>query len=160
MNILRFISLSFILLFSNSLLATNTNAPTINLPTGNGEISLEQLKGKVVYIDFWASWCFPCKESFPWMHKMKENYAKDGFEILAINLDRDKKLADEFLSSVEVNFIVAFDQAGDTASLYGLRGMPSSYLIGRDGKLYASHTGFRDKDKSSLEELIKNQLKQ
>jgi cytochrome c biogenesis protein CcmG/thiol:disulfide interchange protein DsbE len=148
------------LLLSNSLFAANTDAPPVDLPTINGKVSLEQLKGKVVYIDFWASWCLPCKKSFPWMHEMKEKYAEKGFEIIAINLDKNKQLADEFLDNVNVNFIVAFDQAGDTASLYQLRGMPSSYLIGRDGKLYAAHTGFRDKDKDELEKLIKNQLQQ
>ena len=77
---------------------------------------------------------------------------------LAVNLDKDRKLADKFLKAVDVNFKIAFDQSGKTASSYKLRGMPSSYLIDRDGKVHASHVGFRDKDKSELEQAIKGLL--
>ncbi len=91
---------------------------------------------------------------------MKQNYADQGFEIVAINLDTERKLADEFLKEIDVNFIVAFDESGQSASQYKLKGMPSSYLIGRDGKVYASHVGFRDKDKLQLEQTIKNLLNQ
>ena len=89
---------------------------------------------------------------------MKEIYADQGFEIVAVNLDKDRKLADEFLKVVDVNFKVAFDESGASASEYKLKGMPSSYLIGRDGKVYASHIGFREKDKNQIEQAIKNLL--
>lgn len=141
----------------NSFAALN-EAPDINLPGINGKVQLESLKGKVVYLDFWASWCEPCKKSFPWMHDIKQEYADQGFEILAVNLDKDRKLADEFLKEMEVNFMVAFDESGKTASDYRLRGMPSSYLIGRDGRVYASHIGFRDNDKNNLQQAIQNLL--
>jgi len=113
----------------------------------------------VVYLDFWASWCTPCKASFPWMHKIMQNYADQGFEVVAINLDKERKLADEFLGEVDVNFTVAFDKDGNSAAQYKIKGMPSSYLIGRDGKLYASHIGFKEKDKAKLEQAIQNLLK-
>lgn len=154
---LSFILLTFMLLSISSHAAFN-QAPDIDLPTINGNIQLESLKGKVVYLDFWASWCVPCKKSFPWMNQMKQSYAGQGFEILAINLDKDKKLADEFLKGMDVNFEVAFDESGKSASEYKLRGMPSSYLIGRDGRVHASHIGFREKDKEQLEQAIKNLL--
>lgn len=141
----------------NSFAALN-EAPDINLPSVNGKVQLESLKGKVVYLDFWASWCEPCKKSFPWMHDIKQSYADQGFEILAVNLDKDRKLADEFLKEMDVNFKVAFDESGKSASDYKLRGMPSSYLIGRDGRVYASHIGFRDNDKNNLEQAIQNLL--
>lgn len=89
---------------------------------------------------------------------MKQNYADQGFEVVAINLDKERKLADEFLAEVDVNFTIAYDESGQSASQYKLKGMPSSYLIGRDGKVYASHIGFRDKDKEQLEQAIKNLL--
>ena len=149
--------IAFLLLSFNSY-AAFYQAPDIDLPGMNGNVQLEKLKGKVVYLDFWASWCQPCKKSFPWMHAIKQSYADQGFEIVAVNLDKDRKLADEFLKEMEVNFKVAFDESGDSASEYKLRGMPSSYLIGRDGKVYASHIGFRDKDKEQLEQAIKNLL--
>ena len=148
------------IVFSSITLASVQDAPSIKLPTANGHVDLATLKGKVVYLDFWASWCKPCKTSFPWMHEMKATYKDQGFEVLAINLDKDRKLADEFLKGMDVNFVIAFDETGDTASKYHLRGMPSSYMIGRDGKLYASHIGFRDKDKAKMEAVIKQLLKQ
>jgi thiol-disulfide isomerase/thioredoxin len=152
--------LVFAFAVSGSASAAVVEAPAIDLPSMSGDVSLEQFRGKVVYLDFWASWCKPCKKSFPWMRDMKTAYAEQGLEVVAVNLDKDRKLADAFLKAVDVNFIVAFDASGDSAAAYKLRGMPSSYLIGRDGKLYASHIGFRDKDKSKMEQAIKRLLQQ
>lgn len=148
---------TFVLLSTNSFAAVN-DAPDINLPGMNGKVLLNSYKGKVVYIDFWASWCKPCQKSFPWMHAIKKTYADHGFEIIAVNLDKDRKLADAFLKELDVNFKVAFDASGKSAADYKLRGMPSSYLIGRDGKVYASHVGFRENDKEKLEQAIKTLL--
>jgi len=154
---IQYILFTFVLITQNSFAAFN-QAPDIVLPGIDGNVRLDNLKGKVVYLDFWASWCQPCKNSFPWMHHMKEIYADQGFEIIAVNLDKDRKLANEFLKVVDVNFIVAFDESGASASEYKLKGMPGSYLIGRDGKVYASHIGFREKDKTPIEQAIKNLL--
>lgn len=148
----------FTLLLSHNSYAAFSQAPEINLPGVDGEVRLENLKGKVVYLDFWASWCKPCVKSFPWLNDMKQSYADKGFEVLAVNLDKDRALADEFLSKMDVDFIVAFDESGKSAAAYKLKGMPSSYLIGRDGKVYASHIGFKEKDKAKLEQAIKELL--
>ncbi len=147
-----------LLLISHNSFAAANQAPDIDLPGINGSVKLAELKGKVVYLDFWASWCEPCKKSFPWLHDIKQRYAEKGFEVVAVNLDKDRKLADEFLKVMDVNFLVAFDESGESASKYKLKGMPSSYLIGRDGKLYASHIGFIEKDKNKLEQAIKELL--
>ena len=160
MRLTQSIFLLVVLGFSQIIYAAATIAPEINLPTINGHVSLKELKGKVVYLDFWASWCKPCKASFPWMHEMQAAYKDQGLVIVAVNLDSDKKMADDFLKEVDVNFIVAFDESGDSAYTYELRGMPSSYLIDRDGKLHASHIGFREKDKPKMEQAIKQLLKQ
>ena len=149
-----FILFAFLALSQNSFAAVN-QAPDIDLPGLAGNVQLKSFKGKVVYLDFWASWCEPCKKSFPWMNNMKKLYADQGFEIMAVNLDKERHLADEFLSAMDVNFTVAFDESGATASRYKLKGMPTSYLIDRDGRIHASHIGFRDKDKSELEQAIK-----
>jgi len=155
----KYIGFAAILVFSHIAFAAVSEAPAVNLPALNGNVNLENLQGKVVYLDFWASWCKPCKKSFPWMRDMKAAYKDKGFEVVAVNLDKERELADAFLKKVDVNFIVAFDESGETAAEYKLRGMPSSYLIGRDGKLYASHIGFREKDKSKMENAIKQLLK-
>lgn len=154
------ISLILLLLsvVSNSSATAFNQAPEIDLPGTGTAVVLSELLGKVVYLDFWASWCMPCKKSFPWMHEVKKSYADQGFEVVAINLDKDRVLADAFLKEMNINFLVAFDESGKTASEYKLKGMPSSYLIGRDGKVYASHIGFRDDDKDKLEQVIENLL--
>ena len=160
MRQIRYALFLVLALVSTLSMAEVKDAPAIKLPTIEGQLELASLKGKVVYLDFWASWCKPCRKSFPWMSEMKAAYQEQGFEVVAINLDKERKLANEFLKGMNVNFVIAFDEVGDSAEAYKLRGMPSSYLIGRDGKLYASHVGFRDKDKAKMEAAIKQLLSQ
>lgn len=119
---------------------------------------LEAYSGRVVYVDFWASWCGPCRQSFPFMREMQEKYADQGLTIIAVNVDEDSKLAHDFLSEVPHNFTVVMDPKGQLAEQYQLMGMPSSYLIGRDGKQIESHTGFRQKDRADLEAKIQHAL--
>ena len=158
MKLIRIFFIVMTIGFSSLTTAALPEAPNIKLPGLSGEIDLHKLKGKVVYLDFWASWCKPCVKSFPWMKQMKAAYASQGLEIVAVNLDKNRKLAEAFLKKVDVNFEIAFDPKGDSATNYQLRGMPSSYLIGRDGKLYVSHIGFREKDKPKMEKAIKQLL--
>ncbi len=134
--------------------------PSFNLPTASGHIQPSDLKGKVVYIDFWASWCKPCKKSFPWLNSVHSKYKDKGFEVLAINLDKDKNQADKFLQHIPAQFTVAFDQQGKSAESFHVQGMPSSYLIDRKGRLRARHIGFRDKDRAKLENAIEKLLKE
>lgn len=129
-------------------------APELNLPGLKDAVSLAQLKGKVVYVDFWASWCGPCKQSFPFMNELKAKYGAKGFEVLAINLDAKRGDADKFLAEVPAQFTVAFDTSGDSAKRYQVKGMPSSYLIGRDGKIASTHKGFHEQDRAELESRI------
>ena len=103
---------------------------------------LSSLKGQVVYLDFWASWCKPCRKSFPWMNQMQQKYAAQGLQIIAINLDTEKALAQEFLDKVPANMPIIYDPQGNIASDYKLVGMPSSYLIDKKGNIRFSHKGF------------------
>ena len=154
------IALGSMLAFNSLTLIAATEAPDIKIPGLQGEVELSALTGKVVYLDFWASWCKPCVKSFPWMKEIKTRYQALDFEILAVNLDTDRKAADAFLDKIQVNFLIGFDPEGNTATSYQLRGMPSSFLIGRDGKIYATHIGFRDQDKKKIELAIKQLLSQ
>ena len=129
-------------------------APQFQLPTADGVLSSSKLKGKLVYIDFWASWCRPCKKSFPWMIAMKEKYKDQPFEIIAINLDKDKALADKFIASQNINFPVAFDPQASVATQFNVEGMPSSYLIDQQGKLRIRYTGFWSNSKNDKEQTI------
>jgi thiol-disulfide isomerase/thioredoxin len=129
-------------------------APEFNLPGLKDGVSLAALKGKVVYVDFWASWCGPCKQSFPFMNELQSKYRAQGLEVVAVNLDAKRDDADKFLAEVPARFTVAFDAKGESAKRFELKGMPSSYLIGRDGRLVAIHKGFKDDDRKDLEASI------
>jgi len=133
-------------------------APAFSLPGPAGTVTLESLKGKVVYVDFWASWCAPCEASFPWMHAMHERYAAKGLAIVAIDLDKDRDAAEEFLRHHPAPFLVAFDPAGKTAESYGVEAMPSSYLIGPTGTVLHTTAGFDPRKADRVEALIKEAL--
>ena len=112
------------------------------------------LHGRVVYLDFWASWCAPCRQSFPWMQMMQADYADRGLTIIAVNLDRDRADADAFLRRFQPAFQVRFDPAGAWAQHYRVRGMPSSVLIDRHGEIRFTHIGFRPADAAGYEQQI------
>ena len=133
-------------------------SPELNLPGLKGPVTLAGLNGKVVYVDFWASWCGPCKQSFPFMNELQAKYRTQGFEVVAINVDAKREDADKFLAQVPVQFSVAFDAKGDSAKRFEVKGMPSSYLIGRDGKIFAAHKGFKEEDRKELEARIAQAL--
>ena len=121
---------------------------------------LQQHQGKVIYLDFWASWCGPCRKSFPWMKKMQSKYQEQGLVVISVNLDVEKELADKFLKDNPVNFIVVYDPTGDIATNYQIMGMPSSYIIDRDGELKVTHVGFFTKKKPRYEAQIQALLAQ
>jgi len=126
-------------------------APDVGWRTDVGELRLDELRGKVVYLDFWASWCTPCRESFPWMNALQERFADRGLEVVAVNLDKDAALVERFLERYPAQFTVAYDPSGATAARFQVKGMPSSYLIDRQGRVHLAHAGFREADQAELE---------
>lgn len=133
-------------------------APDVAWATDRGDLHLAQLRGKVVYLDFWASWCTPCRASFPWMNEVQAQYAAQGLVVLAVNLDKDRAQVERFLEAYPARFTVAYDPAGETAARLQVKGMPSSYLIDRNGELRYSHVGFRERDREVLEARIRELL--
>lgn len=129
-------------------------APALELPGLSAPVGLSKLKGKLVYVDFWVSWCGPCKQSFPWMNEMQAKYGPRGLQILAVNVDAKRSDADQFLTGTPANFLVAFDPAGDSPRRYEVKGMPSSVLVGPDGKVLHVHHGFRADERKALEDAI------
>ena len=129
-------------------------APAFSLPGRTGTVSLDSLKGRLVYVDFWASWCEPCRRSFPWLNTLRERYADRGLTIVAINLDKDRRAADAFLEKFPASFLVAYDPTGKTAEAYRVSAMPSSFLIGPTGTLLSSHAGFDPRKTGAIEALI------
>jgi thiol-disulfide isomerase/thioredoxin len=117
-------------------------APDFAISNAQLPNKLSDLKGQVVYLDFWASWCKPCRKSFPWMNQMQHKYAGEGLQIIAINLDTEAALAKAFLDKVPAQIPIVYDPKGKVAKGYELLGMPSSYLIDKKGKIRFAHKGF------------------
>ncbi len=133
-------------------------APNFDLPGTQGKVRLADLRGKLVYVDFWASWCSPCKQSFPWMNEMQAKYGGNGLQIIGIAVDNKRGDAEQFLKETPAAFTVAFDTQGETPKSYRIKGMPSSYLVAPDGRVIYAHAGFRDDDKKELEARIRQAL--
>jgi len=141
---LRLSTLFFIISFSPLSLsfAQEMSAPDFAITNDQLPDKLSALTGQVVYLDFWASWCKPCRKSFPWMNQMQQKYAGQGLQIIAINLDTEEALAKAFLEIVPADIPIIHDPAGKIASDYQLLGMPSSYLIDKKGTIRFAHKGF------------------
>jgi thiol-disulfide isomerase/thioredoxin len=120
--------------------------------------ALAPVEGRVIWVDFWASWCVPCRRSFPWLNTMHRKYGADGLRIIAVNLDKDRALADGFLEEVPAEFALRFDPAGALAKQFGVQTMPSSFLIDADGNVITSHFGFRSSEAADYENSIKAAL--
>jgi thiol-disulfide isomerase/thioredoxin len=156
------LTLPFILLFA---LATaravevGASAPSLAAVSGTGaKLALNDSPAKLTYVDFWASWCGPCKQSFPWMKAMHEKYGKDGLRVIAINVDKRKADADKFLSQFAAPFEIGFDPDGLTPAAYSVRAMPSSALVDRSGKVVWVHRGFRLEETAAMEREIQKRL--
>jgi len=129
--------------FFSSFLAATVSLAIV--PARADSLDLGAYKGKVVYLDFWASWCTPCRQSFPWMNEVQETYGRKGLVVIGVNVDRDRELADEFLQATGAQFKIVYDTDGMIAGEYDFKDMPTSVLIGRDGKIRAVHNGFYPK---------------
>ena len=121
-------------------------------------LDLDQYHGKVVVLDFWASWCKPCRQSIPWLNEMKSRYARDGLVVIGINVDAEHADAERFMRAVPIDFDVVFDPAGEIAQRYKLQGMPTSFVFDRQGKLVRSRIGFRESQKADHESELKSLL--
>lgn len=134
------------------------SAPPISLPLLAADspavLTLDSLRGKVVYLDFWASWCGPCRVSFPQLEALRQELGPQGFEVLAVNVDEFEPDALRFLEEVTVTYPVVRDGAGETPATYGILGMPTGYLIDRRGTVRLVHQGYRKSDGAALREEI------
>ncbi|NLG77765.1 MAG: TlpA family protein disulfide reductase [Xanthomonadaceae bacterium] len=124
-------------------------------PAANAQgLDLSPYRGKIVLVDFWASWCTPCRHSFPWLDSMQKRYENQGLVVLGVNVDRERAAAERFLRDVPVQFEILYDPQGVLATKYELLGMPSSFVFGPDGKLLITHVGFKTSERDEREREI------
>jgi len=137
-------------------------APAFSIPSllGGGNVDLSQYRGKVVYLDFWASWCGPCLKAIPEIEEMRGEFPADDFQVVAVNLDQKAKKALRFLEKNPIGYPSAADPKGKLPAQFGLETMPTSYLIDRDGVIRYVHEGFSRGDGSRIREEIRMLLKQ
>jgi thiol-disulfide isomerase/thioredoxin len=116
---------------------------TLGLARAEPPPELQPVEGRVIWVDFWASWCVPCRRSFPWLNSMQRKYGPQGLQIIAVNLDKERKLADAFLAEVPAEFALRFDAGADLAKQFAVQTMPSSFLLDADGNVLEKHLALR-----------------
>ena len=156
------ISLVTMMTFSMLVHATERGdvAPGFELPrlSGSGTVTLSDFAGKVVFIDFWASWCAPCRDSLPLLDRLHASLAARGFAVLAVNIDEDIDAGRRFLETYAVGYTVLSDQAGRVAASYDLVTMPTSFLVDRNGIVRYVHQGFRTADIDGIRRRVEHEL--
>lgn len=148
--------------FNTNAANVGETAPQFSLASlqQNQAVSLKQFQGKVVYLDFWASWCAPCRTAFPLLNKLQHKLKAQGFEVVAINLDEDKANADRFVKEFAVDFTVLRDAKGEWADKFVVESMPTSFIIDKQGIIQHIHHGFVSDDIVELEQKITRLLAQ
>ena len=114
------------------------------------DFKLASYSGKVVLVDFWASWCGSCKKSLPWLNALQKKYGKDGFQVVTINLDHQRENAERALGEAGADLFVVYDEKGTMPEKFGVTAMPSSYLIDKNGKIVSVTHGFSAEEASAL----------
>lgn len=127
-------------------------------PDGRRTIRVADYQGKVVYLDYWASWCPPCRESFPFMNELQREFGEKGLHIIAVSVDKSPDDARRFMERFPPLFTVVLDPLGACASAYELPGMPSSFIIDQRGVIRAVQIGFRAGDQVGIRSQIRGAL--
>lgn len=160
MSLARYLSAALFAVGLSTLISSPAQAVELTQLEGSPVKSADQLHGKVVVIDFWASWCGPCRKSFPWFNQMQQKYQQQGLVVLAVNEDEERADADKFLQQFPAQFAVLFDVAGEVASQYQLQGMPTTLLLDRQGRVRFTHAGFFESKTASYEQEIQQLLQE
>lgn len=151
------VALSLILPVTAMAASEGETAPLFTLPDIDADkpaISLESLRGKTVYVDFWASWCAPCLRSMPLINELYGKYRDQDFEVIAINVDDPIEDGQDFLLDNPLDYLIAADTDNTVLNEFGVTGMPTSFLIDKDGVIRMEHMGFRGNDIETIEAAV------
>jgi peroxiredoxin len=136
-------------------------APAFTLAARDGgKLSLADLSGQVVMINFWATWCGPCRQEMPLLAQLHDKYEPLGFTMLGVNVEPDSAAAVAWLKGVPVNFPILFDTDSAVAGRFGVEGMPSSVLIDRNGQVRYIHRGYKPGDEAKYADMIRSLVKE
>jgi thiol-disulfide isomerase/thioredoxin len=161
LSLLRASALTATLAVSSFVGASSSIAPSFALPSRAGDtVSLDKLKGQVVMINFWASWCGPCRTEMPLLDQMYKRYSSLGFTLIGVNVEADTKDAEKLLANMPVTFPVLFDRESKVSKLYDVNAMPSSVFIDRKGNVRYLHRGYKNGDESEYLNQIRALLKE
>ncbi len=156
------LSIIFSLAFSSDIAnAKRTAAPDFTLKSRDGKnVRLSDLRGQVVLLNFWASWCGPCRQEMPILDAIHNKYKDLGFSVLGVNLDAKSKKAINYLKDTPVSFPVLYDPKGDVSSQYGVQAMPSTVIIDKDGNVRFLHEGYKSGYEDDYRKQIKSLLRE
>ncbi len=137
-------------------------APNFKLPLrGSGkDLSLSQLRGQVVMLNFWASWCGPCRQEMPLLESIQKKYKPLGFTMVGVNVEPDSAEAEKFLKQTPVSFPVAYDRDSSVSKLFRVRGMPSTVIVDRKGNTRMIHQGYKPGDENIYLDQIRSLLRE
>jgi thiol-disulfide isomerase/thioredoxin len=136
-------------------------APAFSLASREGkQVSLADLKGQVVMINFWASWCGPCRQEFPALDQIYAKYKPMGFALVAINVESEKADAERFLGATPVSFPILFDPDNKVSGSYGVSAMPTTVLVDRQGRVRWQHRAYKPGDEAKYIEQIRAVLRE
>jgi peroxiredoxin len=136
-------------------------APDFSLPDANGNpVTLEEYAGQVVLINFWASWCGPCREEMPHLEALHQKYEPLGFAMLGINVEEDSAVADDFLSTTSVSFPILYDRNNEVSQLYDVIAMPSTVILDREGNLRYVHHGYEPGYENDYHDQVRSLLRE
>jgi peroxiredoxin len=136
-------------------------APDFTLKSREGvNIKLSELRGQVVMVNFWASWCGPCREEMPLLQQLYDRYQSLGFSLLGVNVDEQKAAADKMLSDVPVNFPILYDEHSKVSKAYQVKAMPSTFMVDRDGRIRYLHKGYKPGYEDEYQQQIRELLRE
>ena len=158
---IRAAAIAMTLVVSSTVGASSSAAPNFTLPSRSGDmVSLAQLKGQVVMLNFWASWCGPCRQEMPLLDQMHKRYSSLGFTLLGVNVEANTEDAERWLVETPVSFPVLFDKESKVSELYKVSAMPSTVFIDRKGNIRYLHRGYKPGDESEYLNQIRALLKE
>ena len=141
--------------------ATTGPAPDFRLPArAGGDVSLSGLKGQVVLVNFWATWCGPCRQEMPLLDQIYQRYKGLGFTLLAVNVEEDSAGADQWLRQTPVTFPVLFDTKNQVSKLYDVTAMPSTVIVDRKGQVRFVHYGYKPGTESEYQDQIRTLIRE